>query len=613
MKAQHLFTLGGIAAALLGLHQQALADDATELSPVVITATRTPVTVDASLAAVTVISQDQIANGPARDLPELLRYYGGIDVIRAGGPGQQTSIFMRGANSNQTLVLVDGVRVNEGISGLANVQYLNTANIDHIEIVKGPRSTLYGADAIGGVINIITRRPGDTATLLTLSAAGEHTFAGQLQQDFSAGAFGGSAHVGSSNTNGYAVFPNSDFDSGNKSRNVGLDLDYKKDDLSLRGRFEENTGTNQYDDGYATTPYHQAFTNVLGTLEAGLQVSPGYKTSLRVSSYRDGLNQLDYVTPYGKPPELDYAHTRRTDVDWQNDYSLPDNNLVSIGAGYSDTELLGLSYASAVNTSLSSSNAYIQDQWQHEAFSAQLGGRYENHKQYGEHVTGELALGYALGAHDRVYASHSLGFRAPDGAEILGPGGNLKLNPEQATSREIGYHHDNGGWSLQTDVFRNDIKGLIQCPFGGSCMNVKKATLSGAEIGTTLTAGQWVWQSKAAYTKAIDADSRQDLLRRPRRSLSSGLDYQLERYSVGGEVVSQSTSKDFGSVILPGFAVLNLHTSVKLCKGAKLRVGIDNVTGKHYGLASNGLMTDGNTQYYTAQPRLLSAAVDMKF
>jgi vitamin B12 transporter len=620
MKPFHLFSLSALGAALLGLSATASAD--TELAPVVVTATRTPVTADETLAAVTVISRQQIDANPTRDLTEILRYYGGIDVVRSGGAGQQTSIFMRGANSNQTLVMIDGVRINEGISGLANIQYLGTDNIDHIEIVKGPRSTLYGADAIGGVINIITRRPTDTATTASLTVAGERTVIGQLRQDFRASnTVSGSVNVGSENTDGYHMFPNSTFNTGNKSRNAGVDLDYKKDDLSLRGHFEQNQGVNFYEDGYTPVKLSQDFSNTLGSVEAALQVSENYKTTLRVSSFSNRLDQNDLTSLYDYSTfpatflgtELDFAHTRRTEVDWQNDYTLPGNNLVSIGGSYADERLSGLSFGNAETLALNSSAAYIQDQWQYNGFSAQVGGRYENHKQYGEHYTGEAALGYAFTKQDRVYVSHSLGFRAPDGAELVGPNGNLKLLPEQATNREIGFHHDDSNWNLQAALFRNDVRQLIVCPFFGSCDNVSKAQLSGAELGFGLHGKAWSWQNKANYTKAIDADTKADLLRRPRRSLSTALDYQFEQYSVGGEVVSQSFSKDFSSIVIPGFAVLNLHTGVQLNKSVALRFAVDNVANKHYGLATNGLLPDNSTQYYAAQPRLVSATVNVKY
>ena len=136
------------------------ADAAKDLDKVIVTATRTPATVDAALAAVEVIDRAQIDASSARSLPELLRGRAGITLINQGGLGKLSTLFMRGTESDHTLFLIDGVRVGSTTSGLTSLQDIPLAQIDHIEIVRGPRSSLYGADAIGGVIQVFTRRGG---------------------------------------------------------------------------------------------------------------------------------------------------------------------------------------------------------------------------------------------------------------------------------------------------------------------------------------------------------------------------------------------------------------------------------------------------------------------
>ena len=149
-----LIALRPVAAGLLFICSVAVAAE----KPIVVTATRTAQIADESLASVIVIDRAQIAQSQAADVAELLRGHAGLDIGRNGGPGQPTSLFMRGTESNHVLVMVDGVKINPGTIGGAALQNIDPELIERIEIVKGPRSALYGSEAVGGVINIITRR-----------------------------------------------------------------------------------------------------------------------------------------------------------------------------------------------------------------------------------------------------------------------------------------------------------------------------------------------------------------------------------------------------------------------------------------------------------------------
>jgi len=153
MKAISMLTLWLVA---IGSSAPAFGAD-KDLPPLVITATRTGVNEDRVIAPVTVIDRDELDRSLSPDVAELLRFRGGIEVARNGGPGQVTSVFIRGAESDHTLVLIDGVRLNSGTAGVAAIQNVSPDLIERIEIVKGPRSSLYGSEAVGGVINIITR------------------------------------------------------------------------------------------------------------------------------------------------------------------------------------------------------------------------------------------------------------------------------------------------------------------------------------------------------------------------------------------------------------------------------------------------------------------------
>jgi vitamin B12 transporter len=626
MKPSHLFTLSALGAALLGISTGAAADDTT-LAPVVVTATRTPVTADDTLAAVTVISRAQIDTSGARDVGDLLRYYGGLNVPRYGGIGQLTSVSVRGASSDQTLVMVDGVAITEGSLGGANVQNLRPEDIDHIEIVGGPRSSLYGSSAIGGVINIITRRGGDSGTAVSLTAGGEGTLAGNVRNTISTDTSSATVSLGSFSTRGYAQFPDDGADRGYKNNDASMDLNYHKDDLTLRGRLQQNTGTDQYlgqpAPNYNTNaPVDQDFINTLGMFEASLQASENYKTTLRLSSYRDEINQnqLASVLDAGDPAlflnEKDFVHTRRNQADWQNDYNLPGNNLVTIGGTYTVEKVSGLSDGLGGEHVQHNTAVYIQDQWAWQAFSAQLAARQEHNEQFGKHATGELALGYAINKSNRLYATVGTGFRAPLANQLYGAfGANPNLQPELSVNREVGTKHELGDWTLGSAFFANDVKDLIasNSSTGFTYENVQQARFRGVELNAGFHHGGWSWLGKANYTSAINADTRAQLQRQPRRGANSSLDYQFETWSVGTEVAAQSMSAVGYAGPLPGYAVYNAHAAVALAKGVKLKLNLDNITNKRYGMEANGTLTDGNPEIYIAQPRLLSATLDVKF
>jgi len=636
MKAHYLFTLTSLAAALLGLQQSAFADDTTDmtLSPVVVTATRTPVTADDTLASVTVINHDQIAESGARDVGDLLNYYAGVNVAREGGIGQQpTSIFLRGANSDQTLVLLDGVRMNDRTSGEADIQNISLATIDHIEIVKGPDSTLYGADAIGGVINIITRKASDTSTTLDLGAGTEHTQSADLRQNFSTDALSGSVNVGGIRTDGYPVFADSTVDNAYKNNNAGVNLNYQKNDLTLRGNFQSNTGNVQYyDDGTGASPA-QRFSNTLGTVSATYKVSDYYQTTLRFSSFHDfnRQEQPEAVTEgacvypgqlycSNIPTANDSANNTRREVDWQNDYVLPANNLVTLGGTWSEEKVDELSYGNTYDEAMSNTAAYLQDQFQHGAFSAQAGGRVQHDSVYGQHESGDLSLGWAFDKANRVYATLDTAFHAPTSDELYGPDANPELKPEQSLNRELGYRHDDGFLSVQAAVYNNDVKDLIETvvvdPVNSISrdVNVDVAHLRGGELSLGLHQGGWSWQNQASYTRAINAVTEQELTRRPREQLSSNLDYHTGRYNAGGTVVARGQSYDFSQYVIPGSAVLNLHAGMTVNRNLSLKLNLDNVANTHYALVSDYNVADNYAQEsVVAQPRLVSVSARLTF
>jgi vitamin B12 transporter len=239
-----LRTLIGLPAIFLASTVPAHAD--TEQSPIVVTATRVAQTADETLSSVTVITREEIERSGAHDIADILRFHAGLDIGRNGGPGQQTSLFLRGTDSNHTLILLDGVRINPGTIGGAPLQIINPEMIDRIEIVRGPNSTLYGSDAIGGVIQIFTRRAEkDHAISATLGQGADSAKEAGVSLSHLSGIYSFGIDANYQETDGFPTQTASGIDRGhdNASANAHIGINTTAADIELS--HWQARGTNQ--------------------------------------------------------------------------------------------------------------------------------------------------------------------------------------------------------------------------------------------------------------------------------------------------------------------------------------------------------------------------------
>lgn len=573
---------------------------ATELRPVVVTATATPIAADSALASVTVIDRDILDQAQGQDLGDVLRLHAGVDVVRSGGRGQQTSLFLRGSNSNQTLVLIDGVRINSGTYGGVNLQHLSLENIERIEVVRGPRSSLYGSEAIGGVINIITRQPDSLATAVRLSASRDNTASGSIRQDLQAGAFRASVHASGYYSDGYPLFATTSDPRGHKNNELGASANLGNERLGLEASYLKNSGWTEYL-GFGNTLLSQDFLNDTSRLEAHATLGDTLRTRLRLSQSRDRIDQND---------SNDFAHTDRREIRWQNDLGLG-AHMLTFGASYSDDAISAVIFGSGYSDVINHHAVFLQEQFSDDKLSLLFAARHESNQQFGDHQTGELATGILLTESQRLRASVSTGFRAPDGNQLYGFGGNPDLRPEEARNLEIGSTHRFRTWQFETAIYRNDVDDLIDFDLNTFQMqNIRRARLEGVELTAQGETGAWYWRSQASYLRPRDRDSGDDLSRRPRRSLGAQLDYRQEQYRLGAELIAKSRSdnSNYDNIVIPGHAVLNLHGSLRLDATARVGLRLDNVTDKTYGLAASGA-----NGVYLAPPRTVTLSLALDF
>lgn len=540
----------------------------------VVTATRAEQSAASSLAAVSVIDRAQIERSQAPDLHELLRLEAGVDVARTGGPGGQTSVFMRGSNSNHVLVLVDGIRVAASGTGGFAFENLDLAIIERIEIVRGPRAARWGSDAIGGVIQIFTRRAEGASLRAGYGRYRDRSLAGSIGTG-QAGLTAAARRVGgysSQNERGFAFNPDDD----------GFELF----SLAGGGRAEVGRGQLNWQTRLASgeTEFDQGISDALN-YAAGLDYRlPGAGDWLwlfNAAAYRD---RLETSTAFGE----DEAITRRIQAGTQAERVIADGQRLIVGAdGWRE---------SGVSRNQWSEQRDNIGLWagldgRNGAFDHDLSLRVDRDSNFGRAVTGGLAGGWRASEDWHLMASLGRAFRAPSFSQLYSPGfsglfaGNPDLDPETSLSGEIGLRwHGLAGQNLGVALFETRIDDLIA--FAGpdfQAINIRSSRIRGAEIWHEFSSTHWRARSQATWQNTEDRDTGLELLRRPSRKASTSLDRLLANGSwFGGELVYIGSRLDVGNQRLGAYTLVNLRAGYELPAGLRLEGRLENLTDRDY-------------------------------
>jgi len=556
--------------------------------PMVVTATRQEQPLADTMASATVITRDDIVESGARDLMSLLRLQAGIDISRTGGPGQQTSLFLRGTNSNHVLVLIDGVRANAVQSGAFGWEQLPLDEVERIEIVRGPGAAFYGSDAIGGVIQIFTRRP--DGPFVRARGGSYDTL------DVSAGIGGGeraSWHLtaGHEHTGGFSAQDPSGFsydpdDDGYENTNLSAGFTLPVGGRgTLHGTALHTDGRVQFDQGVTDTTEQTAG---LGWRGAGARVQLGF----------NGERQETPVFDSG-------FRARRWSLDAQLARPLGDGHwLVGVNLRHEHGESFGLSSGTvAYGDDRDNAGLFAGISESMGAWRAELTARGDHNSEFGDHATGKLALSRRFGD-ARAWASFGTAFRGPNLNEQFSPGfggqfaGNPDLDPETSASTELGIEwRPAPGQSLDLNAYHTRIEDLIA--FAGEnfrAINVNRATIDGLE-----TRYEWLgenWRGGAALTlqDTEDQSTGRSLLRRPDRKLAVTLRRQLgDAADAGVEVVRVGERLDVGGG-LDAYTLVNLSGNWRLSRSWSLDARVENLLDEDYELAA-GFNTAGLSAY----------------
>ena len=590
-----------------------------QLATIVVTPGRTAEPLSDTLGDNSVIGRDELDTLPNGTLADALMREHSIESLNYGGPQSLSSVNIRGTNSNQSLILIDGLRINSATSGDAPLSAIPLSSIERVEIVRGSASSLYGADAIGGVINVITRGDQDRPFSAYANAGVGSYATTQYDAGFSGakdgwvyslfGGYGQSAGTNATRPGNYSYNP--DKDSYYRS-NVGGTLGYTwKAGQTLTFQSYQSNVNGAYDAG---TPYFND--RGIQTISTNLLTSKNRVSDFWTSTLRAGFTNQRYQTvnagsdlvPTNPLDGKQHFATRQGQYLWQNDLKFSPTQIVSLGYERLEQSVDGLlangdypqaSYVNYQQTTRPTNSLFgiYRGSWGPQSVQASV--RNDNNSQYGNFVTGSLVYGLSLTPQWRATVGANTGFRAPNFNELYWPvtpfyAGNPLLQPEKSRNIELGLKYSTEQTQLSLVAYRNEITNLIlnQPVIPGDVyspyapVNVGQALIQGVSLfgwhrfnSDTQVRGSLNWlDPRNAETGAL-------LPQRAQQVAKLALDQAVGRARLTAEWYVSSERKDtMSGGSLGGYSLLNLQGSYPLPEGAEIQVRWNNVFGKQYTL-----------------------------
>ena len=565
-----------------------------ELGPIVVTGTKTEVPQARSAVPVEVITSEQIRNSAATDAADLIQLYSNVDLARNGAYGKTTSIFIRGAESNHTLVLIDGVKMNPGTIGLAALQNISPDIIERIEIVKGPRSSLYGSDAIGGVINIITRKKVDGAQLNIVAGVGEDgttkTGASALygNETISTG-----ITVEQFDTDGIQITDASNQESGFDNQTINAFFDFQAGRSDFRFSYWEAQGNTEY---YAFGDLDQDFENSVGSAVWDYAMNGNISSHLRISTITDDIdqNQENFLA------ETDFADTDRDEIEWKLDYLTDSNLIYSLGILRSEEKVNARSFGTRINEDTDTNAVYVllQNQLENSSYNAVV--RQTDHDDFGNQTTWNIDYRYWVSAGTNLYVGAGEAFRAPDATDRFGSIGNPDLDPEKSKTIEFGIEHRPTENSiLSMTYFENRIEDLIEPNATFTrVVNIEKAKIKGIEVNLQGQRERWQYAVSVLAQNPENTELNETLSRRAKSRINTRLSYNQDRWQAGGNLlfVGKRDNSSFDSIVLESYEIANVFARYNFTPALNLSAKIENLFDKDYETAA-GFNTKGRTAY----------------
>ncbi|WP_313318486.1 TonB-dependent vitamin B12 receptor [Stenotrophomonas sp.] len=574
----------------------------TELDDITVTATRTPISIENSVVPVQVIDRAQIDRSQATSLQDLLRGRAGVDFTNQGGLGKITSLFLRGSNSNQVLVLVDGVRIGSATNGMATLQDLPVDQIERVEIVRGPRSSLYGSEAIGGVIQIFTRNAGPGLQQNLAITAGSNNLR-QVSAGFSNRGERGwvSAQGGYQDTDGInacrgfydeatwagaGCFTNEPDRDGYRNTSINVRGGYAlSETLNVEGHVLNSAARNEYDGSIFGGNEADNRQQVYG---GKLAWTPSDSFRLNAQVGRN-VDQADaYFAVNGVRSFASTFDTRRDTANVQGDIVLAEGQQVSVGADWQNEQITS-STAFDVRER-DNTGVFAEYQGQFGAHTLQASVRNDDNEQFGNHTTGSLGYGFAFGNGLRLTASAGTGFKAPTFNDLYYPGfSNPLLQPEESKSLNLGIAQYTDNWNWTFNAYETRIDQLIGYDSSFALVNVAEARIRGAELTGFVSLAGFDINAQASFTDPRDhtsgAATYDNLLaRRARTSGRIDVDKRFGPLRLGVTAAGSGHRFDnaANTVRLAGYGTMDVRVEYAINDAWSLQAKAANVFDRAY-------------------------------
>ena len=601
--------------------------DVPPLDTIVVTASRTAEPIKNVPARIDVIDQKTIEQNPTLNVSDLLQKDASVYIKQNGGIGQGTTLSLRGTYPSQTLLLKDGANLNTpNTLSPSYPELLDTSDLERIEILKGPSSVQYGTDAIGGVIQLISKTPEKTGTSITSIYGENNTYKVIANQNlvFDSG-FYAQIRGQRMETDGTRILDTQSegkkagYDQKGYSTKLGYD---NKDNLKTSIEVSQNQGTNDYTADYGSTnAAKRNFENRLINANAEIKIASNVTVAARYSHFTDQEHYLE--------SSFSAYDTSRDQADLNAKWQFTDNQNILVGAS-TDHQQYKDAYITNGKQEVDSTGYYFQHQYKTEKLNTQVGVRVEDNEKFGTHTVGQAAARYYILPSTSIYANVGTAFRAPalselyynsaynDNGYIYYTYGNQNLKPEESISYELGLDHqftDNLSGSLS--LYKTNVKNLISTisSYGSSSgittyENINKANFKGGEFGLKWKQDDLFVSSQYAYVKTENKSNGLEIAYRPKETLTLTTGLENRVYGVSASLVARShsnASNSANAIKVPGYATIDLNAYWNVTQNAKLFTNIQNVGDVQYKTVYN------YGSWYINGGRLATVGVTLSF
>lgn len=576
------------------------------LRETVVTATRSEQPLSDLVADVSIVDRETIENSGATDVVDILARLPGVEIVRNGGVGNSANVFLRGAEGRFTAVYIDGVRIDSQSTGGAVWEQIPLSQIDRIEVLRGPAAAVYGSDAIGGVIQLFTRKGQGAFAPYVGVGIGTHN-----TRKIEAG-LSGSAGVGGAFDYALGL---------TRAQSDGYDIKSGAGHNTDKDDYSATSGNARV--GFKFNAQHRIDATLLGqTMNSGYDTSPvpvddRNKNRLRTAgltwtaqwseAYTTRLSVTDTLSRYETDPSPYRTETKLRGYLWQNEYRLGAHLLTAALERREDAlNNPALDEWSKTIDRDRAQNALALGYGYHAgAHTLQLNMRHDNDSEFGGKNTGSAAYGYAFAPHWRVTASAGTAFRAPTLYQRFSEYGDASLQPESSRNVELGLRYAQGASSFSATAYRNRVTNLINFAGGGTCgaafgcyLNTAKAEYRGITLAGSHKLGSVQVHGSVDFQNPRDLGTDKQLARRAKRHATLGADTQLAGWTMGAEL--QASGQRFDDAkntrVLGGYGLVNLYISKRFARDFTLLARVDNLADKNYEVART-YVPPGRTLY----------------